>query len=100
MTKKTQNIIETYKEKLETHLFLNHNGFCNWEKSYDNMMKEQHQLENMLSSMFFYSLISNKDHDALCHVPSRICEEYKEKLLFYKTEEEYNKEFASKYQTV
>ena len=71
MTKKMEKIIETYKEKLETAKWLYENGHYDFNEFQEETLKECCRLETMITTMFHYNLLSEKDFTEVTNIPFR-----------------------------
>lgn len=81
MTQKTANLVAKYEEKILTEYFLYEKGYICFEELQKNTRNRCKEFELMLSGMFTYHLISQKDHEELCCVPWHIRDKIIDKAI-------------------
>lgn len=81
MTKKTTTLVNKYQERINAEVWMFENGFIDFDKAHERIVKEEKMFEEMLTSMYYYGMISDKDHKELSCIPSNIRFEADDKLL-------------------
>ena len=81
MTKKMQKIIKTYEERLDTAVYTYEKGFCTYEEAREELRTEENRLTEMMTSMYFYSLLSDTDFRDGYPLKTEIYLKYMEKLI-------------------
>lgn len=82
MSKKAIKMLDEYKSKLDMIVFEYEKGFSDFSKSQKNAMEEMKRFENMISSMYHFNLLSEKDYMEFTNVPFKLECEVVDKILY------------------
>lgn len=61
MTKKMENIVKKYEERMDLVVFAYRENLTTFEKAIKEVDKEEEQFDQLITGMYFYNLISEKD---------------------------------------
>lgn len=61
MTKKAQNLLNTYTEKIEVQIKLYEMEIINYKEFINSLKREEDEFQKLLSGMLHYDMINEKD---------------------------------------
>ena len=80
MTKKMQEIIRKYENKLSLECMMYEDGIQDYESTVKWMREKRNEFEQFKSSLYMYGMISDKDHSETTFTAYEIHNKYINKL--------------------
>lgn len=68
MTKKTTELVNKYEDRLDTLVFLYEHHVIDFDRFHSELKREETMFEELVTSMYYYHLISENDHSELTGV--------------------------------
>ena len=80
MTKKAEKILNELNENFETNVFLYREDIIDYEQCYCELQVEKDRCMAMVSHMFHYHLLCEKDFGGLYQHIIILCDEYRDRV--------------------